>query len=322
MASQSQSPRVVRFGVFELDLRARELLKRGVRLRIHDQPFQVLVALAERPGEVVTREELRQRLWPGDTFVDFDHSINTAVNKLRETLGDSAETPRFIETIARRGYRFVAPVETVTVAPSTAASGSAGMGPVGEVPGRPSKTRSLVWAGSIAALLAASTAGVWLSRSRKEMPAAPLVAVPLTTYPGLAMTPSFSPDGTQVAFTWCREGYGKNCHIYIKQIGIDQPFQLTADPAADGDPAWSPDGQTIAFVRSVNSTTLALVLAPQRGGRERVLERFDTSRQKGALWDPWWPGLRIRNGSSVLFQPNSDPSHCSCFRWRRAKNGD
>lgn len=101
---------IVRFGVFEADLRARELRKSGHRLRLQDQPFFVLAVLLERPGTVVTREELRQRLWPADTFVDFDHSLNTAVNKLREVLGDSATTPRFIETLARRGYRFIADV--------------------------------------------------------------------------------------------------------------------------------------------------------------------------------------------------------------------
>jgi cholera toxin transcriptional activator len=102
-----------RFGVFEADVRTGELRKHGIRLRLPDQPFVVLVALLERPGELVTREELVKRLWPDGTFVDFDHSLNTAVNRLRETLGDSAETPRFIETLPRRGYRFVGSVERI-----------------------------------------------------------------------------------------------------------------------------------------------------------------------------------------------------------------
>jgi DNA-binding winged helix-turn-helix (wHTH) protein len=102
---------VARFGVFELDLAAAELRKNGAKLRLQEQPFQVLVLLLERAGNVVTREELRQNLWPADTFVDFDHSLNTAVNKLRETLGDSASSPRYIETLAKRGYRFIAPVQ-------------------------------------------------------------------------------------------------------------------------------------------------------------------------------------------------------------------
>lgn len=112
----SSSARLLRFGVFELDLEAGELRKNGVRLRLQEQPLQVLTALLANAGRVVTREELRQRIWPADTFVDFDHSLNTAVNKIREVLGDSASSPRFVETLARRGYRFIAPVNGVEAA--------------------------------------------------------------------------------------------------------------------------------------------------------------------------------------------------------------
>ena len=110
MASRAQSPTILRFGTFEVDLRAGEIRKQGRRLRIQQQPFRVLGALLQRPGEVVTREELRKQIWPEDTFVDFDNGLNTAINKLRETLGDSADNPRFIETLPKRGYRFVAPI--------------------------------------------------------------------------------------------------------------------------------------------------------------------------------------------------------------------
>jgi cholera toxin transcriptional activator len=118
----NQPGRIVRFGVFELDLRAGELRKNGAKLRLQEQPFQVLALLLERAGDVVTRDEVRQKVWPADTFVDFDHSLNTAINKLRETLGDSASSPRYIETLARRGYRFIAPVQN---------SGGTGTGHVG-----------------------------------------------------------------------------------------------------------------------------------------------------------------------------------------------
>src|SRR5882757_1544812 len=109
----SSESRLLRFGVFEVDLAAGELRKNGARLRLQEQPFQLLVVLLESVGRVVTRDELRHRVWPADTFVDFDHSLNTAVNKIRETLGDSASSPRFVETLARRGYRFIAPVNGV-----------------------------------------------------------------------------------------------------------------------------------------------------------------------------------------------------------------
>jgi cholera toxin transcriptional activator len=105
--------KVIRFGVFEVNLAAGELRKSGMRIRLQEQPFQVLAYLLERPGEVVTRDDLRQKLWPADTFVDFDHSLNTAVNKVREALGDSASSPRYLETVARRGYRFLARAEFV-----------------------------------------------------------------------------------------------------------------------------------------------------------------------------------------------------------------
>jgi DNA-binding winged helix-turn-helix (wHTH) protein len=105
--------RRARFGLYEANLAAGELLKNGNKLRLQEQPFAVLAMLLDRAGQVVTREELRERLWAADTFVDFDHSLNTAINKLRDVLGDTASNPRFIETLPRRGYRFIAPVEWI-----------------------------------------------------------------------------------------------------------------------------------------------------------------------------------------------------------------
>src|SRR5580692_8390946 len=113
MVEFPSSVRSVRFGVFEVDLRSGEVRKKGVKVRLQGQPYLLLVTLLRQQGEVVRREELRRTLWPEDTFVDFDHSLGTAVNKLREVLGDSASNPRFVETIPRRGYRFIAPVETI-----------------------------------------------------------------------------------------------------------------------------------------------------------------------------------------------------------------
>src|SRR5262252_4423796 len=101
-----------RFGVFEVNLQARELRKHGIRVRLSGHPFEILTLLLERPGEIVTREQLRVRLWPADTFVDFEHGLNTAVKKLRASLGDSPENSRYIETVPRVGYRFIAPVES------------------------------------------------------------------------------------------------------------------------------------------------------------------------------------------------------------------
>src|SRR6201998_1066287 len=126
--------RIVRFGAFEADLSACELRKSGVRIKLHGQPFEVLAMLLERPGALVTREELQKRLWPTDTFVDFDHGVNTAINRLREALGDSAENPRFIETVPRRGYRFIAPVESQVSAPPGSSVIPAGTSSFGTTP--------------------------------------------------------------------------------------------------------------------------------------------------------------------------------------------
>src|SRR5882724_8260627 len=125
MPPSSSESRLVRFAVFEVDLAAGELRKNGARLRLQEQPFQVLAILLENAGRVVTREDLRQKIWPADTFVDFDHSVNTAVAKIRDVLGDSANSPRFVETLARRGYRFIAPVNGVEALAAKSSDGAA-----------------------------------------------------------------------------------------------------------------------------------------------------------------------------------------------------
>src|SRR6202040_755141 len=111
MPQAPRAPGRLRFGIFEADLRTGELRKRGARIRLQEQPFQVLAVLLARPGELVTRDELRGRLWTADTFVDFDHGLNKAINKIREALGDSATSPRFVETVSWRGYRFLSEVK-------------------------------------------------------------------------------------------------------------------------------------------------------------------------------------------------------------------
>src|SRR5215468_4216316 len=109
--------RIRYFGPFEVDLASGELRRQGLKIRLQDQPFRLLILLLDHAGDVVTREKVRETLWPADTYVDFDHSLNTAVRKLREALGDAAEAPRYVETIARRGYRFIAPVAPLPTAP-------------------------------------------------------------------------------------------------------------------------------------------------------------------------------------------------------------
>lgn len=128
---------VVRFAEYEADLRSGELLRQGHRLKLQEKPFQVLAALLSRPGELVTREELRQSLWPADTFVDFEHGLNTAVNKVRETLRDSASNPRFIETLPRRGYRFIEPIQNKNEVPFETKPATSPLGARSELPTAP-----------------------------------------------------------------------------------------------------------------------------------------------------------------------------------------
>jgi DNA-binding winged helix-turn-helix (wHTH) protein len=195
-----QSTSVVRFGVFELDLRAGELHKHGLKIKLQDQPFQILVMLLEQPGQVVTREQLHQKLWAEGTFVDFEHGLNAAIQRLRQALGDTADNPRFVETLARRGYRFVAPVDS---------GKETGIAPIAT---KGQKSR-LPWAiAGTAVLLAAAGFGLWLLR---PAPHAAARIVPLTSYPGRQITPAFSPDGKQVAFAWDGED-GENFDIYCK----------------------------------------------------------------------------------------------------------
>src|SRR5260221_2425727 len=150
MPVQARSPGILRFGVFEVDVRSRELRKQGVRIKLQEQPFQVLAVLLQRPGEVVTREQLRSQNWPPDTFVDFDNSLNTAINKLREALGDSADNPRFIETLPRRGYRFITPVTSEDRTASETATGVSAAAPT--------RSRKIVVT-AVIAVLAAGIAG-------------------------------------------------------------------------------------------------------------------------------------------------------------------
>jgi Tol biopolymer transport system component/DNA-binding winged helix-turn-helix (wHTH) protein len=167
MERPAVNPNTVQFGLFEVDLQTRELRKSGVKIKLNDQPFQVLTVLLERPGEVVTREELQTRLWPADTFVDFDLSLNTAVKKLRQALGDESDNPRFVETLYRRGYRFIAPVSIQTPrAVDETGSLPADSSPSREPAARSWKRLTFIAAGCLAVLLV----GLTFERMPKSTP--------------------------------------------------------------------------------------------------------------------------------------------------------
>jgi TolB-like protein/DNA-binding winged helix-turn-helix (wHTH) protein/tetratricopeptide (TPR) repeat protein len=167
MSFDATAMRGYRFGVFEVDLAEAAVRREGLQVRLRGKPFDILVALLERPGDLVSRDELRQRLWASDTFVDFDHGLNAAMNRLRDALGDAADNPRFIQTIPRRGYRFIAPVQSVVATPpATAAPEAAAVAAVvsSPQPRRPSTGRWYVVGGALALVLA-TAAAAWYARS-------------------------------------------------------------------------------------------------------------------------------------------------------------
>jgi TolB-like protein/DNA-binding winged helix-turn-helix (wHTH) protein/Tfp pilus assembly protein PilF len=160
-------PRRLRFGVFEVDLRTGELTKRGARVRLQGQPFQVLAALLEKPGELVTREELRSRIWPR-TIVDFDHGLNKAISKIRDALGDSGDNPRFVETVARRGYRFLADVAAIESPDRPSEAGPGGIAGPFDAPAPRTRSRLSMTLVGVAAVLALAAASAWFFNSRTD----------------------------------------------------------------------------------------------------------------------------------------------------------
>lgn len=267
-----------RFGVFEFDPHSGELRKHGIRLKLQDQPLQVLTLLLERAGQVVTREEIQKRLWPENTYVDFDHAINSTVRKLRDAIGDSAENPRFIETLARRGYRFIAPVTGNTPLKTPPA-------PV-QPKTIPRKAR-FHWAILAAVLVALALMAVIHYRGANRTRGItdnPAAEVPLTSYPGFQRFPSFSPEGTRVAFAWDEPGK-RPSDIYVKLIGPGEPVQLTKDAGENFAPAWSPDGRLIAFFRAHGTRQSSVMVMPAVGGRERELTRIQFDAKQ--IFDHW-----------------------------------
>lgn len=201
-ATEQQQP-AFKFGVFEMNPHTRELRKNGVKVKLQDQPLQILLLLLEHPAEIVTREEIQRRLWPENTYVDFDNAINSSVRKLREALGDSPENPRFVETLARRGYRFIAPVSRAASPPFR---GEPSRFPSQHVQfpvisSRPTaqKRRLVLIACTLAVLFAAAgmTIRWWTSKSKEAGLETPLPAVPLTGNRGYEEFPTFSPEGTR-----------------------------------------------------------------------------------------------------------------------------
>lgn len=275
---------LIRFGVFELHTPTGELRSKRSRVKLQDQPLQVLLAVLEKPGEVVTREELRAKLWAADTFVDFDHGLNAAVRRLRDALGDTAESPRYIETLPRRGYRFIGNVDDA--APPTALWSA----PKGrfETP-----WVKAIWISVGVTLVLLSGIAIWrFSRRTPESPVLMSEVLPLTGLAGIQAYPAFSPDGNQVAFVIEGE---QNPGIYTTIVDGEKPLQLTSTPA-DSSPTWSPDGRQIAFTRygyDGKSQSMSICVVPALGGTVRKLYTFPYSPTSTSEWVSWSPDGKV-----------------------------
>jgi len=291
MSSAGPQNAIVRFGPFEANLSTQELQKFGTRLRVPNQSFQVLALLLDRPGQLVTREEFRQKLWPSDTFVEYDQGLNAAVNRLRDALGDSAEKPRYIETLPRRGYRFVGQAEVVSnhheetpplrdgsssfmpvARPVAAEPFSAASHPPESAAAVSSRKGGRKFRITVIILLSilVLAAAVVMLRNRSGIPDFSSVRItPFTSLPGQEISPTFSPDGSQVAFAWS-SNLEQGFDLYVKTMGSERMIQLTNHPAYWISAAWSPDGAQIAFSRWAQDGS-GIFLIPALGGPERKL---------------------------------------------------
>jgi Tol biopolymer transport system component/DNA-binding winged helix-turn-helix (wHTH) protein len=264
----------LRVGEFEVDLRCGEVRRNGDKIKLQQRPFQIFAALLQRPGEVVTREEIRQSLWPTDTFVDFEHSINTAVNKLREALGDDAENPRFIETLPRYGYRLITLVEiveTTGTCPPVVEVPPAPPLQASPQPKTPRRLRSV--ASIIGALLAIASLALFffLPYLRHSGPPPRNTWVQITNFSDSATSPALSPDGRMVAFIRGSDTFVTHGQIYVKMLPEGQPVQLTHDDLPKMAPAFSLDGSRIAYTATDSNFGWNTWVVPVLGGEPQEI---------------------------------------------------
>ena len=277
MNTPVRADRLLRFGEFELDRDAGELRRNGTRVLLPEQPFRLLTVLLERPGTIATRDELRERLWGTDTFVDFEHGLNAAVKRLRDALGDSAEQPRYIETVPKRGYKFIATIDGVVGTPTAPEATAAPSG------------RRRWWLGAGIAV-AVVVVGLVAAAFWRVRPAAPIPAVSsarneerLTRGDGLQINPAWSPDGRMIAYASTAKG---TWDIWIQPVAGGNALQVTKLPGAELNPSWSPDGSTIVFDAG---ETEGIFTVPVLGGEPHHLTSFGAKPQ----WSP--------DGRQILF---------------------
>ena len=281
MTIPAENNQIIRFATFEVDLRGGEVRKGGVRLKLTGQPFQVLAILLEQPGQIVTREELQKRLWP-ETFVDVDHNLNTAINKIREALSDSAENPRFVETLPRRGYRFLAPVEGLaTPVPGTRSDGEP------RDRSRSPIQMSRHWVGFVLVVFLVGAAVISYKLWRTPTPSPQRTLARLTFDDGLHIGATWSPDGRYIAYASNRGG---KFDIWVQQVSGGDPVQITKGPGHNWQPDWSTDGKYIAYRSEDGEGGLFIMPALGGAGMDRKISAL-------GYYPRWSP-----DGSKILFQ--------------------
>jgi Tol biopolymer transport system component/DNA-binding winged helix-turn-helix (wHTH) protein len=290
MSQRSGPAGRMRFGPFELDPGTGELHGNGAKVILSEQPLRLLLALLDRPGQLITRDELRRHLWPDDTFVDFEHGLNAAVRRVRDALGDSADRPRYVETLPRRGYRFVGEIEAAPITGDQGAGADTRVATTEAAPAASAAVRRK-WGNGSTAFLASGILIVIIAASwyagftrRVDQPETRVRDLVKVTFgQGLQTDVTWSPDGQRIAFASNQEG---NFDIWVQRLG-DKAVRITSSPADDTQPAWSPIGDEIVFHSERDGGGLFIV--PAAGGPAHQRTAF------GAY--PTWRA----DGSEILF---------------------
>ena len=298
----SDSSATLRFGDFELDVRAYVLRRRGVQVKLERQPMDLLILLVERRQQLLPRSDIVDRLWGKDVFIDVETGINTAIRKIRQVLDDAAENPGFVETISGKGYRFIGLVDVISGEPSAQSATpyqlAPGASPVAipehqsnraaasDVPTSRSDRWHLRWVGGAAMGIAMLVLAIpWFLRTHRETtdPVPAMRVVQLTTLSGYEYG-RVSADGRQVVFEWEGEPQS-NRDIYVQLVGSSEPHRLTTDPADDVAPFWSSDGRQVAYVRrGLDPFTGHVRVMSSLGGSDRQVSDFLV--MVPATWSP------------------------------------
>jgi Tol biopolymer transport system component/DNA-binding winged helix-turn-helix (wHTH) protein len=309
MAISQQPKHLYEFGSFRLDAGERQLLRDGQAVSLTPKAFDLLLTLVEHHGRLMEKEELFKAVWP-DSFVE-ESNLSSNIALIRKALGGGAAGERFIETVPKRGYRFLSEVRIISPGIpneliAEKADSSANATPQSMPPPQPHMRGGRGWTQPILflALGALISAFVWRIVFKSSSALPPLKITPFTSFVGRETQPSFCPDGIQIAFAWDGEK-GDNSDIYIKQVGTEALLRLTTDPAADTNPLWSPDGRAIAFTRFTGESVELYLISPLGGPERKIADRSEIRHWVKSIslhasdWSPDSKWLAISEATSL-----------------------